>query len=351
MARTLNAMQHKSIEDKAKQFADVLGANEELNQEFQRAIVAKQEDRKSTAYIHFVIKDMFKPEEIAAWPALDSKEWEHAANSNEPYDRFKYKDNGTEKEGSFFRLTAQYHPIGAALKAQIKLIVDAVNGVKNEYTDMNKGLREARKKELNDDYTTFYSKFRLAVALFPAMTRANAEIDAVTVSYALVPRVDDTGKLVYGTDKKPEMVYADATRIIKVTNKYQPDVCEYFSIPNFLKLNVERALANGGKYEDYTTSNKRETEEPSGDKVPTINNVNEFESFVYSMCNYLEMLKSEPAKLGGVVQAFKGAGSDEKVGALFQLMEDMTIITMVSDIKKRGDQLLIDGFKRTKKAA
>ncbi len=351
MARTLNAMQHKSIEDKAKEFATVLGSNEELNEEFQRAITAKQEDRKSTAYVHFVIKDMFKPEEIAAWPVLDSKEWEHAVGSNEPFDRFKYKDDGTEKEGSFFRMTAQYHPIGAALKAQIKMITDAVNGVKNEYTDMNEGLRKARKQEFEDDYTTFYSKFRLAVALFPAMARANAEVDAVTVSYALVPRVGDDGKIVM-SDGKPEMVYADATRIIKVTNKYQPDVCRYFSIPNFLKLNVERALANGGKYDDYVTSNKREKDEGSAteNKVPEIHNVGEFESFVYSMCNYFDDLKANPPKLGGVLQAFKGAGSDDKVSALFAMQEYLTLITEVPEIKKRGDQLMIDGFKRKKAA-
>lgn len=344
----LTSVQVKNVEEQAQKLADKLASNPDLTAEFENAIEVAEENKRTTFAIHLSLRDMFTAEELEALPVFDSKEWERPKDSNMPFDKFKYKDaNGTEKTGSFYRLAASKHPIGVAHLKVLKEITDSTT-VKNQYSAMNESDLRALKRTENAKYETYFTKFRLALSTFSAMKAGN-ELGTVVVEYVTIPKMDD-GKIVYQQDgKTPVMVFTPDPQCIRVKDKHVPDNSKRFTIPNFLRLDVDVARNNGGTYEAYITSNKRSAQTPEGTAIK-IEKIEEFEAISAAVAHFFIRLRADAKALGAVIKHYNAAGSDDRLWTLSLMKDGIELITELPEMRKRLDDMEVSG-KQVKLAA
>lgn len=350
----LTSVEVKNVEAQASALAAKLASSADLNNEFANAIQVAEDNKLTTFSIHLTLKDLFSADELAALPLFDSKEWERPEGSNTPFDKFKYKDPGTgaEKTGSFYRLTAAKHPIGVAHFNVLKKMADSrATGVNNEYSAMTDHDLRAAKRTENERYETFFTKFRLALSTFPKMVEGNT-LGTVIVDYVKVPKLDENGRIVFKDDgKTPVMVFTKDSQCIMVQDKFVPTNARRFTIPNFLRLDVETAKLNGGTYEQYITSNKRSGNEGGEGDGIKIEKAETFESMTAAQVHWLMTIKADTSKTGGLIKYYSGAGSDDRLWTLAQLEDLISIVTQVPAIRKRIDQMLIDGGPVKQKVA
>lgn len=335
-----------AVVTRAETFAGKLALNADLTTEIEAAIKASDDNKKSTFGIHLTLSEMFSAAELAELPEPGSM-----SGQTDNFDRYKYTDtNGAKRNGSFWRNMAQAHPVGAHYMNVITATVDA-SKVANAYTSMSEGQRKQHKKDAEGSFNAFLVKMKDAFSAFGAIIRAN-ELPGVVVSYAEDVQLDDKGHIVKDDKGEPVMIYADTTQPIRVGHKMKPDVCRYYTIPNFLRLDPAKASLNGGTYEAFITSNNRDVEGPQGDGIE-IKTFIQFESAMAGMTNWLEQVKADPKMVKYLIAQFKGAGSDTRILTAFDLIEMFSIVTELPDIKARYEQLVIDGSTRkvTVKAA
>lgn len=345
----LTSVEVKDVEAQAQKLATKLASNTDLTAEFENAIEVAEDNKRTTFAIHLSLKDMFTVEELDTLPVFDSKEWERPKGSNEPFDKFKFKDpsTGNEKTGSYYRMVAAKHPIGVAHLNRIKEMNDSKT-VKNAFSAMNEFDLNAEKKSENARYETYFTKFRLALSLFAAMKAGN-ELGTVEVDYVRVPLMNE-GKIVYKEDgKTPQLTYTSDPQCIIVRNKHVPSDAKRFTIPNFLRLDVDVARKNGGTYEEYITSNKREPSPPEGVAIK-IENVEQFEGITSSLAHFFIQLKANPKVLGAFIKHYNMAGSDDRLWTLSLMKEGIELITELPEMRKRIDDMLVSG-KQIKLAA
>lgn len=328
-----------AVVTRAETFAVKLAGNAELTTEIEAAIKATDDSKKSTFGIHLTLMDMFTADELKELPEPGSM-----SGQTDNFDRYKYTDtNGAKRNGSFWRSMAQSHPVGSRYMAIIAATVDA-SKVANAYTSMSEGQRKQHKKDAEGSFNTFLVKMKDAFSAFAAIDRAN-ELPGVVVSYAMDVELDDKGHIVKDDKGEAVMVYADTTQPIRVGHKMKPDVCRYYTIPNFLRLDPAKATLNGGTYEAFITSNNRDVDGPSGDGIE-IKTFIQFESAMAGMTNWLEQVKADAKMVKYLIGQFKGAGSDARILTAFDLVEMLSIVTELPEIKTRYEQLVIDGNTR-----
>lgn len=342
----INRQQVDAIEARAQVLADKLATNSDLTAEIELAVKINDDNKKSTFGLHLTLTDMFTAEELAALPEVGSM-----AGQTDNFDQYRYTDtNGAKRNGSFWRKMAQDHPVGAAYMRQIEAIVDA-SKVNNAFTGMNDGQRKREKKELEGKFNTFLTKMKDAFSLFSAIKVAN-ELPGVVVDYAMEPELDDKGHIVFTDEKKtdPSMIYSNTTQPIRVGHKFKPDVCKYYTVPNFLRLNVEKCSLNGGTYEAFITSNARDVEPPTGDGIE-VKTFIQFESAMAGMVNWIDQVKADTKMVKYLIAQFKGANSDARILTMFDLIEGLSVVSELPEIKTRYEQLVVDGADRKSAAA
>lgn len=345
-ASVISRQQVDAMEAASAKLAEKLASNEALTTEIETAIKINQDDKKSTFGLHLTLMEMFTVEELRELPEVGSM-----AGQTDNFDLYRYVDlNGAKRNGSFWRKMAQDHPSGAKYMSTIAAIGDATK-VNNAYTVMNDGQRKLHKKDATKAFDAFLTKMKDAFATFGAIDKAN-ELPGVVVSYAETPELDDKGNIVYTDDKRTEisMIYADTTQPIRVGHKVRADVCQYYTIPNFLRLDPAKATLNGGTYEAFITSNNRDVEGPAGDGI-AVDTFIQFESATAAATNWLEKVKANPAHIKMLLAQYRTTGSDDRLMTLFNLAEQLTIVTELPEFKSRYEKLVIDGYSGPVKAA
>lgn len=331
----LSSAAFKEIERKADALATKLEGSDELTKEFEIAIETDFRNKLTTSAVHFSLFEMFEPEEIALWPRFGAIE---GYTGNDPYDVFTYRNlDGKEETTSFWRLTAKRHKIDLAYQKQLKMIEDAGKGVKNKYDNdhMSEGERGREKEDIGGKRTTFYGKLKLAVELYFAMIEANDKLGKVlTVDYATVPVMEngavkmEKGEPVIELDRK-------SPRIIKVKDKIR-DTSKYFTIPNFLRLDANIALAKGGTYGDFITSNKREQpedEQPDETKHITIGGPKDVEDGTIAFVHYMNGVKSKPTLMSDLVKYYTATDGSDRRDTLFRMVDLVSMLTENQKIK------------------
>lgn len=338
----LTSTRAKELERSADALATKLATSEDLTKSFWHAINTEFASKLTTAEVHFSLFDMFDDaQEIADWPLVGSIE---GYTDKRPFDLFKYKDSeGKEQPGSYWRMVATHHPVGIELHKMIQKIVDSdKDGVKNEFTKLSPGDRKREKEDWSGKFTTFFGKLKMGVQLYHKMEDARARLPTITVDYDRNPVVDEkTGKVVIEDGEPVTEINMKSPRIICVTDKVGKGN-RFFTIPNFLRLDVDRALAAGGKYEDFITSNGREAEDESDEIVENpvkIVHPVDFENVTVQTLHYLNAIKNSVPAHKGLLAFYQAAGSDDRLQTLFNLYEVLSILTENPDLKKRAEAL------------
>lgn len=338
-AAVINRQQVDAMEAASAKLAEKLASNEALTVEIDTAIKINQDDKKSTFGLHLTLAEMFSVDELRNLPEVGSM-----AGQTDNFDLYRYVDlNGAKRNGSFWRKMAQDHPSGAKYMNTIAAIGDATK-ITNAYTAMSEGQRKQNKKDAQKAFDAFLTKMKDAFATFGAMDKAN-ELPGVVVTYSMEPELDDKGNIVYEDDKRTvmSMVYTDSTQPIRVGHKVRADVCQYYTIPNFLRLDPAKATLNGGTYEAFITSNNRDVDGPAGDGI-AVETFIQFESATAAVTNWLEKVKANPAHIKMLLTQYRTAGSDDRIMTVFNLAEQLTIVTELPEFKARYEKLVIDGY-------
>lgn len=327
-----------SLEKQAATLAAKLGEDETLTGAFKNAILHANENKKSVNSIHFSLlnlmeadPDTLECEEMDSWPVPGSMKKD--VGDNVAFDRYEYKDsNGNTKKDSFYANVARNHPIGQAILQEKMVIEKGYSGdLKNKFTGITEGDMKRAKRTVDDNFTVFQGKLRLAVAAYfhiKAMRKAFAKV--VTVKYAMTGKSED--------DMKVDM---SSPNIICIRNKLKAEECRYFTIPNFLKLDIDKAIAAGGAYVDVITANKRQQddENPDEDKHISIEKVGDFEDATIAFRAFINSKWKTTAGQKELANHYRGAGSDDRLITLFEMEEVLTKLTGLKDLRDRYEAL------------
>lgn len=338
-------------EKAAAALAEQLGSSEGVTDAFNKAIQAAKENKLSVNEVHFTILELmdcdpetFVCEAMDNWPVPGSKKKD--VGDNVPFDRYEYKDsNGNTKKDSFYANVARNHPIGAAILQQ-KMVIDKgyAGELKNKYTGINEGDMRKAKRGVDDDFTTFQGKLRLGVAAYFHIKAVRAAFPkSVTVAYAMTGKTTD--------DMKIDM---SSPNIICVRNKVKTDECRYFTIPNFLRLDIDKAKAEGGAYVDVITANKRGTEgdeNPDEAKHVSVASNTDFEQATIATLGWINHKFKTTAGQKDLLSFYRGAGSDDRLMTLFALADTITKLTGNKDLSDRNDALVAGTEAPDRKAA
>ena len=328
----------KSRESDANKVADFLATNEDLISSIKHGIKTKDEDIISVASIHF---DLFETEGLSedfinGWPDVGSIE---GHTGNRPYDIFWFKNaNGVKEQASFFRMMSSRFPVGAEILKRKRALVEAQVG-KDET-----GLYKSQKKAVDDEFTTYFGKFKTAIMLYQKMARANAELGKfLNVSYAEKARTDVNGAPITGEDGQVEMEIARRAKdLIYIKDKTRKDAGVYFTIHGFIRLDVDVALKKGGTFGDFIKSAKREKTGPENDDIVQeirIENNDGFEDVSLKMLHHINAAKYNPAKLRDLVAFYSEVGSDDRLITLDALKDAIDVILGMKSVKDRLDAM------------
>jgi len=340
-----NQAQVRALQSSASAIAVKMAAVPGLNDVFEQGIEAKIDAQRSAFGIHLYLLQAFTADEIKAFPVVGSKEKDEFGKANNNPDIVEYTDlNGTKKTVSFWKTVAVTHPIGKHHTDAIQAIVDS-DKVKNAYTGRPKADNDDAKKMHQTKFTTFFGNLRQAVALFDAMRRGN-EVKGVKVELAMVQARGEDGKPKFDGDN-PVMEPTPSVQCIKVSDKADPAAARYFTVTNFLRLDPDKAIAAGEGYVNYITSNKRGTgDAESEDKGVKIEKITEWDDFTIAAVEFLRQIKSRASTVQALLKHYSGAGSDDALLTVFDLAEELTIITEVKALKDRAETLQVNGYVR-----
>lgn len=315
------------VEKSAASVAALLAGDKSLNAAFNSAIEHMNENKKSVNSIHFSLlnlmeadPDTLECEAMDAWPVPGSKKKD--VGDNEPFDRYEYKNTeGNTVKASFYGNVAKDHPIGAA-------ILKRKEDVNND-AGLSDGDKRRKKSDIDAEFTAFQGKLRMAVAAY-------FHIKAMRKAF---PKVVNVGYAMTGKDVDNMKIDLSSPNIIRITSRVKDGVARYFTIPNFLRLDIEKATAAGGSYEDIITSNKRaqDDENPDEEKHVTIKTNRDFEDATIATLNYLNFKFKDTVNTKDILAFYKGAGSDARLRTLFDLAEVLTKITGIKELRDRYD--------------
>jgi hypothetical protein len=327
----VTAQARSNQEKLAGALAERLAADEAVTKALRFAIIANKDNKTSVNRVHFAIMAMMEANptedgenEMDAWPVPGSKKKD--VGDNEPFDKFEYKDQssstGALKKDSFYAILTRDLPMGAAILKRKEAVDNDAN--------LSDGDKDRKKADINDEMTTLQGKVRLAVAAYfhiKAMRKRFGKI--VNVEYAMRDADPKTGE-------SPGVDY-ETPRCILIENKAKKGVAKYFSIPNFLRLDLDLAAAKGGTYADIVGANKRnnDDEQPDEDKHIKIATNRDFEDATIATLNYLNFKLKDTVNQKDLFAFFRGAGSDARLRTFFDLHEKMTVITEMPEFRKR----------------
>lgn len=355
-----------ALRTQAGVLASRLATSERLTGHINQAIKVANENKISVSNIHFDLfglpeadgfDGIFSSDEATALPEVGSEQGK--VGDNTPFDLYDYKDaEGRErKKVSFWRNVAEQHPIGVRILDELEAI-RMWDKKPSRYTDMSEGERGKAKNDLKGDFNTFYSKLRLAVQCLHMMIDVGQRLDGIViVDYALKPKIGDDKRAIKGADGKPVMVVdRDSPQIIEVTDATNPKVGKYFTMANFVRLNVELTLAGEKNYGAFITSNKRgegEDEPESEDEGIKVTNPKAFEDATIAIEHYINAGKKNTALFRDLVSYYTGSGSMDRIKTLANMVDLLTMLTEHKDVKARIDAITFDGVDTTeeKKAA
>lgn len=354
--------QARALTTSAGVLASKLATSEQLTGHIKVAIRVANENKISVSNIHFDLfglpggdgyAGLFSEDEALLLPEVGS---EQGKTSDKPYDLFTYKDaEGRErKDVSWWRLVAEQHPIGVGYMDEFEAL-RVCEQVNNKYTAMSVAERKKIKGDLKADFNTFYSKLRLAVMCYHMMIDVATRLEGIViVDYAMKPKLGDDKRAVKGEDGKAIMIVdRDSPQVIEVTDATNPKTGKFFTMANFVRLNVELTLAGEKNYGAFITSNKRGEgeEEETEDEGIKITNPKAFEDGTIAYVHYLNAGKKDPALFRSLVAYYSASGSDDRIKTLVNLMDLLPLLTEHADVKPRIDALTMSTKMPEKKAA
>lgn len=342
----------------AGKLATRMAASETLVEHVDDAIRVANENKITVNNIHFDLfgtpnepdAGIFKPEDYDNLPEVGSEE---GKTGNKPFDYFEYKDSGgTNQKAYFWRHVALRFPVGAAIQAKLDAISNREK-VANEYTNMEKAAVERIKRDLTADFNTFYSKLRLAVQCFHMMKKVAEELEGVVaVDYAQVPRIDPKTKKAV-KDSDGAVVYdldLSSPQIIEVKDATDPKnpARKFFTIANFVRLNVELTLAGEGNYAAFITSNKRgenDNENPDETKHIKINNEKDFEDGTLAVLQFINGAKKDKVLWRKLVAYYTKDAPQDRLETLANARDAISLLMEVEGVKKELEAIEIAGRK------
>lgn len=354
--------QARALTTSAGVLASKLATSAQLTGHIKAAIKVANENKISVSNIHFdlfgkpggdPIAGLFSEDEALLLPEVGS---EQGKTSDKPYDLFTYKDaEGRErKDVSWWRLVAEQHPIGAGYMDEFEAL-RVCEQVNNKYTSMSVAERKKIKADLKADFNTFYSKLRLAVMCYHMMIDVSERLDGIViVDYAMKPKLGDDKRAIKGGDGKVIMIVdRDSPQVIEVTDATNPKTGKFFTMANFVRLNVELTLAGEKNYGAFITSNKRgdgdeEETEDEGIKVTT---PKQFEDATIAIEHYINAGKKDTALFRGLVSYYTASNADDRIKTLANMVDLLAMLTEHKDVKAKLDAITFDGTVADKKAA
>lgn len=350
--RILTTNEAAQISAKAGNAASFLAQSSDLTAQFNHAVEVKFEDQLSTAAIHFsLMEHMAEHEEMSfdMWPEVGSIE---GHTGNKPFDLFRYKNpEGRETDGSFWRVVAERHPVGKLILDERSMVSQSQQeNVKNRYSTMPEHERKRAKADLDGKFTTFYGKLRMAVQLYHQMRDVHVRLPSVTVGYDTNPVIGNDGKAVIGKDGRPETeINRKSPRLIMVQDATNAARAMLFSIPNFLRLSVDKTLAGDKTYGTFITSNKRE-KPPETPPEFHVNSPVAFETATSKELHYLEAARKDAKDFRALIAYYSENGADDRVKTLVNLHDALSLILEHKDVKVKVDALTM-GTETAKAAA
>lgn len=319
-----------------------------LTEHIETAIRVARENKITVNNIHFDLfgtpngnfeDGIFSEADYALLPVVGSEE---GKTGNLPFDYCEFKNSaGVMEDRYFWRSVAEQHLVGAEYITKAKAIADREK-TRNQYTDWEEADADRELKDTRADFGTFYSKLKLAVQAFHMMKEVGEKLaDQVAVDYFQVPRLDKQGKQV--KDAKGVVIYdlAESAQIIEVKNAADPrnPARKFFTLANFVRLNVELTLAGEGNYAAFITSNKRGEDEPELDETKhiKIENNKDFEDGMIAALHFINGIKAKSSSLKEAVKYI--SADDGRVQTLYALEDALAIFTGIPELKKRNDAL------------
>lgn len=336
----LQNKQHLAFQSSARALGDVFAAIEPLTISLNKAVETKFEDQLSLAAVHFDLFDNWtvngeapSDEYLASLPVPGSIEGH--VTGNKPFDIYYYKDlDGNKQRGSYWDGVRDRHPFVIGLRKQIEG-VEALSIPAYE--------KKSTKADLQSKLSTFNNKLRSAVALFFKMQEANEELGSVVeVGYAEKAVLNSKGEPVIDPETKQVKTEINRTTprliIVRDLARQKEGIAEAYTIPNFLRLNVEIAKANGGTYAAFIKSNARGTpEEEQPVEQAKIDSPVAFESNTATMLHFLNGAKQSHNShlFKSLLAHYSGAGSDDRLQTLANLRDQIDVVLGMPQLKAR----------------
>lgn len=323
---------HRDLQAQAKGIAAELAKDEALTTEIEALITRDHENKLSVVKLHFQLEDTLAGigmEKVQSWPVPDTIQGH--VGDNVAYDWYRYKDtDGNIKTASFWNLVREEHPVIVKHRAVLKRLADD--------KDMHDEDKAAPKRVAQNAISAFNGRFRDALLLFFKMSEANdaflsTGILSVTYAERVVmekgkPKVEK-GKVVTERDDERQ-------DCILVTDLVSKKV-KSFTIPNFLRLNVDVAKAKGGTYGDFIKSNARTPGGGEGEGTFKMDGPEGFEGGTATTLNYLNGAITDDAHWRRLVAHYNAAGSDDRLQTLVNLRDTIDKLLNVKPIKARVD--------------
>jgi hypothetical protein len=359
----------KQLHTEAGKLAQLMATSAPLTASIDNAIQIARENKITVSNIHF---DLFgdpvggvdgvfsalSEEQLNALPAVGSEE---GKTGNLPYDKFEFKNaEGKAEKRAFWRMVAEQYPAGAHVQDKLEKL-RVRQQVQNEYTELSDADAKKLKDDLNADFTALYSKLRIAVQCWFMMREVAEKLDGVvTVNYAQKPVIDPkTKRVTIGADKQP--VYElDRTspQIMEVTDATNPKAGKFFTMANFVRLNVELTLAGEANYGAFITSNKRgdadaDSEDIEADEQVKIDSPLRFENGTIAFHHYLNAVKGNQPLFRGLIAYYTKSGCEDRVRTLVELTDMLALVAEHKDVKAIAEKLTVGagGDKSALKAA
>lgn len=339
----ITSQKRLDMEKLAKQMATMLGEDEGLNKSINTAIEVSRKNKDSTHNVMLALFDMMEIdrdtlecEAMDSWPVPGSKKKD--VGDNAAFDLYEYKDpsSGTVKKDSFYANVGRNHPIGEGILAQKKDVEGQLEGGK-----ISEGDAQRKKGDIDGDYTTFIGKLRMGVGCYFHMK-------AMRTAFPKAIEVEFSKTMVKGK----ETWDLSSPKLICVSNKVKKGIAKYYTVVNFLRLDIEKALAAGGAYEDVITSNKREQDEAVDEtKHIKVESNKDFEDSTIAALNWINHKFKDTKGQKDLIAHYRGAGSDDRLMTLFALQDTLTKLTGLKDLSDRNDALVAGTVEPDRKAA
>lgn len=341
----ITSQKRLDMEKLAKQLATTMGEDEGLNKSINTAIEVSRQNKDSTHNVMLALFDMMEVdrdtlecEAMDSWPVPGSKKKD--VGDNGAFDLYDYKDpsSGAVKKDSFYANVGRNHPIGEGILSQKKDVDDQLEGGK-----ISEGDAQRKKGDIDGDYTTFIGKLRMGVSCYFHMK-------AMRTAFPKSIEVEFSKTMAKGK----ETWDLSSPKLICVSNKVKKGIAKYYTVVNFLRLDIEKALAAGGAYEDVITSNKREKDEEAGideTKHVKITSNKDFEDATIAINAWINHAFKSTKDTKEIRAFYSGAGSDDRLITLFGLEDDLSKLWGMKDLRDRYEALKMDTETPDRKAA